>query len=264
MDAKGPLAAFIVAAGRAALPPGTRVVVVGAVEEECATSRGARHVAARYAPDACIIGEPSGWDAVTLGYKGRLLVDYALSQPVGHTAGPETGVAERAIEWWQTLVGYTKQFNTGRDRLFEQILPSLRHIQSRSDGLTEQVEMTVGLRLPPNFDATAAEATLRAAAGEEASLRFYAHEPAWEGPRGTPLVAAFMRAIRQQGERPRLKVKTGTSDMNVVGPAWGCPILAYGPGDSRLDHRPDEHIELGEFLRAIEVLQRVLEAPLSA
>ena len=20
--------------------------------------------------------------------------------------------------------------------------------------------------------------------------------------------------------------------MNVVGPAWGCPILAYGPGDS--------------------------------
>ena len=38
VDAKGPLATFIVAASRASLPPGTRLVVVGAVEEEAATS----------------------------------------------------------------------------------------------------------------------------------------------------------------------------------------------------------------------------------
>ena len=35
--------------------------------------------------------------------------------------------------------------------------------------------------------------------------------------------------------------------MNVVGPAWGCPILAYGPGDSRLDHTPEEHVEIEEW-----------------
>ena len=33
------------------------------------------------------------------------------------------------------------------------------------------------------------------------------------------------------GGRPRFKLKTDTADMNVVGPAWGCPIVAYGPGD---------------------------------
>jgi LysW-gamma-L-lysine carboxypeptidase len=54
-------------------------------------------------------------------------------------------------------------------------------------------------------------------------------------------------------------VKTGTADMNVVGPVWGCPMVAYGPGDSKLDHTPDEHVIIEDYLRAIKVLQDVLE-----
>jgi LysW-gamma-L-lysine carboxypeptidase len=46
--------------------------------------------------------------------------------------------------------------------------------------------------------------------------------------------------------------------MNVVGPAWGCPLVAYGPGDSALDHTPHEHIVLVEYLAAIRVLTRAL------
>jgi LysW-gamma-L-lysine carboxypeptidase len=48
--------------------------------------------------------------------------------------------------------------------------------------------------------------------------------------------------------------------MNVVGPVWGVPIVAYGPGDSALDHTPEERIHLGEYLRAIEVLREALAA----
>jgi LysW-gamma-L-lysine carboxypeptidase len=47
--------------------------------------------------------------------------------------------------------------------------------------------------------------------------------------------------------------------MNVLGPQWGCPIVAYGPGDSSLDHTPEEHISLNEYLAAIRVLTRVLK-----
>lgn len=46
--------------------------------------------------------------------------------------------------------------------------------------------------------------------------------------------------------------------MNIVGPIWRCPILAYGPGDSRLDHTPNEHISIEEYLRSIEVLEHAL------
>jgi LysW-gamma-L-lysine carboxypeptidase len=69
----------------------------------------------------------------------------------------------------------------------------------------------------------------------------------------------MLKAIRTEGGRPRFKLKTGTSDMNTVGPAWGCPIVAYGPGDSSLDHTPNEHIDVEEYKRAIDVLTRALE-----
>jgi LysW-gamma-L-lysine carboxypeptidase len=48
--------------------------------------------------------------------------------------------------------------------------------------------------------------------------------------------------------------------MNVVGPVWRCPILAYGPGDSALDHTPNEHLSLEEYARAIDVLEHALAA----
>jgi LysW-gamma-L-lysine carboxypeptidase len=47
--------------------------------------------------------------------------------------------------------------------------------------------------------------------------------------------------------------------MNVVLPVWQCEAVAYGPGDSRLDHTPEEHVPLDDYLKAIRVLTRVLE-----
>ncbi len=72
------------------------------------------------------------------------------------------------------------------------------------------------------------------------------------------LVRAFLGAIRAEGGTPAFSLKTGTSDMNIAGPAWKCPIVAYGPGDSSLDHTPNEHLDLAEYERAIHVLARVL------
>ena len=80
VDAKGCLATFVSACTQAGAREGMRFIVVGAVEEECATSKGARFAITQYGPEYCIIGEPSGWDRITLGYKGRVLVDYALAK----------------------------------------------------------------------------------------------------------------------------------------------------------------------------------------
>ncbi len=86
VDAKGPLAVFVAAATRPV--PGVRVTVVGAVEEESPTSAGARYRATLPAPDWCVIGEPSGWDAATVAYKGRLALRIALQRHARHGAAP--------------------------------------------------------------------------------------------------------------------------------------------------------------------------------
>lgn len=261
VDAKGPLAVFALAAGRlvGSIPADWQLIVLGAVEEEAATSKGARHAAGVYAPEFCIIGEPSGWDAVTLGYKGRLLCEFRLAQPMAHTAGPGQAVAELAVGFWNAVVAYAEQHNTGRDGAFNRLLPSLRQINTTVEGDFDCVSALLGFRLAPDQAPEQLEADLRALPRHsDATLTFRGHEATYVADRNTPLARALLRAIRTAGGRPRFKLKTGTSDMNVVGPVWQCPIVAYGPGDSALDHTPNEHVEVDEFLRAIDVLEMVL------
>jgi LysW-gamma-L-lysine carboxypeptidase len=83
--------------------------------------------------------------------------------------------------------------------------------------------------------------------------------PAYLGEKNTALTRAFLRSIRERGGEPAFVLKSGTADLNLVGPAWACPALAYGPGDSSLDHTPNEHILMSEYERAVEVLGGVLE-----
>jgi LysW-gamma-L-lysine carboxypeptidase len=257
VDAKGPLATFVMAGAQAELQPGTRLVVIGATEEEAATSKGARFAATQYQPDLCIIGEPSGWDGVTLGYKGRILIDYEYAQAMSHTAGQDSGAAESGISWYNALAEYIEVFNYDKPRLFDRLLPSIRDIHTGSDGLTNTICVKVGVRLPPNFDIDEFEADIQEL-NSGTTLRFYGHEEAFQSTRNTPLAKTFNRALLQAGVKPRFKLKTGTSDMNVVGPIWQCPIVAYGPGDSSLDHTPEEHIILEEYLKAIEILKIVI------
>jgi acetylornithine deacetylase/succinyl-diaminopimelate desuccinylase-like protein len=40
---------------------------------------------------------------------------------------------------------------------------------------------------------------------------------------------------------------------------WDCPMVTYGPGDSDLDHAPDERIDLAEDERTIAILEAVCE-----
>jgi len=259
VDAKGSICAFTRAVASVEPAAGVDLVIAGCVEEEVETSAGARHLRERFRPEACLIGEPSSWDALTLGYKGILRLKADFEAPGGHSAGPLPHVAEAAAELWQRLKAWCEEFNAGRERLFDQLLPSLQEFVTSTDGLHDRVKLRVGFRLPPDFDPATLEAFCREqAAGAE--LEFLGHEVAWSSKATTPLARALRRSILQQGGRGAAKHKTGTSDMNVVGPVWGCPIVAYGPGDSTLDHTPEERLPLEDYEKSIAVLRGALIA----
>ena len=83
--------------------------------------------------------------------------------------------------------------------------------------------------------------------------------PAWQCEKNTPLVRALLGGIRAPGGKPAFVYKTGTADLNIVAPAWQCPAAVYGPGDSALDHTPNEHIVLEEFHKAVAALTAALK-----
>jgi len=282
VDAKGPLATFVAGAARfgsaAATAADLHIVVVGAVEEEAATSKGARFVASRFngktepIPAACIIGEPSHWNRITLGYKGRLLLDFTTDQPMAHTAGPDASVASVVVDFWNWVTAHAATVNDGKDKVFDQLSPSLRRfITSTNDEMHDTVDAQFAWRLPVGFDAEQFRQELEEQAnrptGQQANkttfnLRFRGYEQAWRGDRNNPLVRSFLAGLRtvEAAEKLGFVLKTGTSDMNVVGPVWRCPIVAYGPGDSSLDHTPNEHLSLDEYWSAVQVIEQTLVA----
>jgi LysW-gamma-L-lysine carboxypeptidase len=259
VDARGPLCAFIAAAAAAGPREGWRIVVIGAVEEEHATSKGARYAATQYHPSYCVIGEPSGWDRITLGYKGRLLVHYRRSRAMSHTAGQARGCAESAVAFWGPVGALAAQANEGKTKAFELLDPSLRRIHTGDDPFVDSVEMTIGIRVPVGVSIASLKARI-AGFADGAELQFASEEEAYRAEKNTPLVRAFLASLRAHGAAPGFTVKTGTADMNVVAPVWQCPIVAYGPGDSNLDHTPEEHIDLGEYRNAIAILTDVIRA----
>lgn len=219
VDAKGPLCAFAAAAAAEEVPKGWRVTVVGAVEEEAATSRGARQVlqsrlpGTRPGPPAyCIIGEPSRWDRVTLGYRGRLVFDLRLRAPFAHSAGADRLPAERGVALWAAVERYCMEWNDShgvRDSVFDALSPSLRSFVTQDEGAFGAVHLGVGVRVPLGADPDEVQraliARLRQEAGaEEVTLEVgtLGGEPAYRGGKSNALVRALLGEMRALGAAP--------------------------------------------------------------
>ena len=257
VDAKGPLACFTAAAARLTPPPGWRITVAGAVGEE-SQSHGALYLRERHRPFMLIIGEPSKWDHITLGFKGSLWLDYNVQVSMAHTASGIQSAPEVAVHFWNELCAWCAALNPPGSGPFNQLTPTLRGMHSSSNGFIESAHLRIGLRLPPAVGSETAIAKLHELCSEHGKLKIEDPIPAYRAEKNTPLVRAFLAAIRGQGGTPVFSLKTGTSDMNLVAPSWGCPSVAYGPGDSTLDHTPGERISIAEYQKSIDVLTRVL------
>jgi [amino group carrier protein]-lysine/ornithine hydrolase len=253
VDAKGPLACFVEAVAQVGAQEGWRFIVIGAVEEE-RNSEGARFVADQYKPEFAIVGEPNQWDRIALGYKGSAWCILTFRRHQSHTASGEETAAEAAIGGWLQIRAYVDSFNSNRQKVFEKLLPTLNAIETESNEFEQWARLKIGTRLPVEFSPDKWYETLQAILPDAQLARAGFAIPAWVCEKNTPLVRSFLRSIRSEGGEPRFVYKTGTADLNVVAPVWKCPALVYGPGDSSLDHTPNEHISLDEYEKSVRVL----------
>ncbi|MFB6127295.1 MAG: [LysW]-lysine hydrolase [Halolamina sp.] len=251
VDATGSLAAMAAAA------VATGAGFVGVVGEET-DSRGARHlVADRPAPAAVVNGEPSGWDGLTLGYRGFLTAEYRVTTESAHSSRPEPNAIQHATDWWERVEAAVAGDDAGA--VFESVTAKPVAVDGglAADGHAVEATVDAQFRIPPTASAAELRAVVEDCTDRGTVVFEDAIPPTTASPR-TDLARAFRVAVRNAGGDPSLLRKTGTADANLYDDAWDCPVVTYGPGDSALDHTPEERLPLPELDRSVAVLSSVL------
>jgi [amino group carrier protein]-lysine/ornithine hydrolase len=274
VDAKGPLAAMIVAASAAGKEPGFKgKILVASVVEEEATSRGVRHlitqgIEAEYA----IFGEPSGVENITIGYKGQIQLKIVCKTETGHSSTPWMfdNALEKAYELWEQIKNASSYPSLDPSASpYNAVTACLvKVVGGRATSVVPfEVEMNLDVRVPIQFSTAQVYEqigkiiTKYHAANPKVSVKATVQDTVepFEVNKASPLVHILSSSVRKVLNKPAtLLHKTGTGDMNILGKAMNLPIVTYGPGDSHLDHTLNEHIVISEYLNAIAVYKETI------
>jgi len=274
VDAKGPLAAMIMAALAAGKEPGFKgKILVAAVVEEEATSRGVKYLITQgIKADYAIFGEPSGVENVTIGYKGQIQLKIVLKTETGHASTPwlYDNSLEKAIELWKQIKNASSYPSLDPSASpYNAVTACLvKLVGGRATSVVPfEAEMNLDVRVPIQFSTNQVFEQIQKIITKYQSVNpkvsvkatvFDTVEP-FEVNKASPLVHVLSSSVRKVLNKPAtLLHKTGTGDMNILGKAMNLPIVTYGPGDSHLDHTLDEHINVSEYLDSIAVYKETL------
>jgi LysW-gamma-L-lysine carboxypeptidase len=277
VDAKGPLAAMVMAASDVVKDSSfTGKILVASVVEEEATSRGVKHLITQgIEADYAIFGEPSGVENITIGYKGQVQLKVAVKTETGHSSTPwlYDNALEKAYELWQQIKNSYHYSPLEKQEIQESPFNTVTACLTKLTGgratsvIPFESEMTIDIRVPPQFTTTQViEQTQKIIAkyqegNPKVSIKSTINDTVepFEVNKTSPLVHALSAAVRKVLNKPAMLLrKTGTGDMNILGKAMNLPIVTYGPGDSHLDHTIEEHIVISEYLAGIQIYKETL------
>ena len=256
VDAKSPLMCFAANVILAANSDTHTIHFAGLVGEE-KDSRGARALAQEeFNLNHLIIGEPSNTTGITLAYKGRVLIRATYDGDYGHSGYPLAFPSERMVSDWQNLLlEFDNQANEVGVKHDSARLVQIEGIEGRPCGIRATIDIRIAMD-------SSVEQVLQSVQEIFTDCEYEiidSCQPCSTQP-NAPIVQAMKIAIRQNGQRPRLFQKTGTADLNILSEAFAIDGIAYGPGDSSLDHTEFEHITKNDFVSSIAILQSALSA----
>ncbi len=272
VDAKSSLAAMIVgcilAKERSPLP--FQATVAAVVEEET-SSRGIKtFLSGGFPYDLAVFGEPSGLSNIVIGYKGSLQIEASVLTKGGHSSSPWLSESsfEQAVVFWKHI--RESLLENDSQSKFSSVTGCVTRVVAgeRSNSIPSRTEMKIDIRLPPSVRAAEIVDRIEKLRDEwekkNQNVRVFtsvkSQTQAYLGDENSIGVRAFRSAIRKVTDADvALVKKTGTSDMNEAAEVHRIPMIAYGPGDSRLDHTDDERVSVDEYMKVIEVYSTAIQ-----
>lgn len=259
-DAKGPLAAFLLAAAELAAgePPPCTVVLAGVCDEEHAY-RGVLHLvdalAGRVVVGA-VVGEPTGL-VPAVAHKGVVRYTVRTTGRAGHSSRPEEAV--NAITLMGPVVAHLAG-NTPGVPPHPLLGPATRSVTRIRGGtgpntIPGSCEVDVDRRTLPGEDLETVWRDERAelvALGAEVDPPFTV-DPALDTPPDAEIVTALCRALADHDRPSEVRGMPFGTDASKLARA-GVPSVVFGPGSVADAHAAAESVELAEVTLAARVV----------
>ncbi|WP_165962924.1 M20 family metallopeptidase [Occultella glacieicola] len=276
-DAKGPLAAFLIAlrdVARSPQPPPRTVIVAGVADEEH-EYRGVLRLLEDLERDAttkvsgAVVGEPTDLRAV-VAHKGVMRCRIVATGPGGHSSRP-WGL-DNPIETIARVVTF----------LAEEVTPSLADAPHPLVGPASLVPALIGGGTGPNTVPNECAVSLdrRTLPGEDPEqvwreLRDRITDRFGEDVTVEPPFLTDLALDNDPGDRFVAGVRDVLArvgrDADAIGTGWGSdaskiaaagiPAVVLGPGSIADAHTPDESIDLAELADAVEIARAIMLAP---
>jgi acetylornithine deacetylase len=223
--------------------------------------------------DAAVITEPTSGRIVT-ATAGALTFRIEVGGRSAHGSMRREGVSafEAFLPLYEALARLERERNADPDPLFGSDLPYALSIglvtagdwaSNVPDKLTAEGRLGVQLDEDPRQARLALEDAVAEASAKDPWLRENRPVVTWPGgqfasgrlDRDHPLTDEVTGAVHDTGgPAPRLGAEVYGSDLRLYAGIGGIPTLHYGPGDIRVAHGPQEHVDLEEVAQVARAL----------
>lgn len=223
--------------------------------------------------EAAVITEPTGARIVT-ATAGALTFRIEVGGRSAHGSMRREGISafEAFLPIYDALRALEQERNRDPDPLFESDLPYALSVglvnagdwaSNVPDKLTAEGRLGVQLDEDPRQARFALEDVVAEVSAKDPWLRENRPVVTWPGGQFAsgrtdvdhPLVEEVIASVRDTGgPTPALGAEVYGSDLRLYAGIGGIPTLHYGPGDIRVAHGPQEHVDLEEVAQVARAL----------
>jgi LysW-gamma-L-lysine carboxypeptidase len=249
VDAKGPLTSMIIA-GWILNERGIKTTVAALADEE-RQSKGAKELLSnKYDFKYIIVGEPSN-NQIVVEYRGLIQLKLECKGESYHSSSARYNLL---IDLMKKLLEISRTYTTYENPTIQ---PTILKCGDLLNVTPSNAEVYLDIRYPYNFNSDNLIEDINNKFNN-CTIKILEKINPVKVSVNSPIVRAMVRSLIKIGERPKIVRKNGTSDMNILHNITE-NIIAFGPGDSSLEHTNYEKISLEELYKATIIYINTIE-----